>query len=64
MLEIIHLWNNKGLRIDESISTYLSYNKYVGLNLENIIIQSRVYVNSKTDALCSMPYSGIYIYVF
>ena len=25
MLEIIHLWNNKGLRIDESISTYLSY---------------------------------------
>ena len=36
MLEIIHLWNNKGLRIDESISTYLSYNKYMGLNLVNI----------------------------
>lgn len=61
MLEIIHLWNNKGLRIDESISTYLSYNKYVGLNLENIIIQSRIYVNSKTDGLCSMPFSGIYL---
>lgn len=61
MLEIIHLWNNKGLRIDESISTYLSYNKYVGLNLENIIIQPRVYVNSKTDGLCSMPFSGIYL---
>lgn len=61
MLEIIHLWNNKSLRIDESISTYLSYNKYVGLNLENIIIQSRIYVNSKTDGLCSMPFSGIYL---
>ena len=61
MLEIIHLWNNKVLKIDESISTYLSYNKYVSLNLENIIIQSKVYVNSKMDGLCSMPFSGIYL---
>lgn len=61
MLEILHLWNNKCLKIDESISTYLSYNKYVGLNLENIIIQSKIYVNNKTDGLCSMPFSGIYL---
>ncbi len=61
MLEFIHLWNNKGLQIDESLSTYLGYNKYVGLNLENIIIQSKIYVNSKTDGLCSMPFSCIYL---
>ena len=61
MLEIIHLWGSKGLILNESISNFLYYNGYMGLNLRDTIIQSELYINSKVDGICSMPFGGIYL---
>lgn len=46
MLEVIHLWDYKNLNMDSSISRYLGYNGYMGLNLRNIVIEPKIYINN------------------
>jgi len=45
MLEILHLWGNDILKLDNTVVDYIQYNKKIELNLDGVIFE-KMYLNS------------------